>query len=142
MKIVFPLVVVCGLSAAFASTAFAQPPVEVPQEVTERVNLIAQEFGLTKIGSTILRQLDDGDHETIDITVSSDRLTLVALEGDQGVIELDVRATANGNELASESGTGMPVLQIPAGNGSTVQVTVEMSCEEMYCSYFVQSFVR
>lgn len=137
MKILVPLVVACSLP-----TAFAQPPAEVPQEVTDLVNEIALEYGLTKFGPTILRQLDDGDYQTVEIAVSSDRLTYVALEGDQGVIELDVRATVNGKEVASARGTGLPVLQIPAGNGSTVQLTVEMSCEEISCGYFVQPFVR
>jgi len=137
MKIIVPLVLACTLS-----TAFAQPPADMPQEVSDRVNEMAQEYGLTKFGPTILRQLDDGDHQTIDIAVSSDKLTYVALEGDQGVIELDVRATVNGKEIASASGTGAPVVQISAGTGSIVQLTVEMSCEEISCGYFVQPFVR
>lgn len=136
MKILAPLAAACLLS-----TAYAQPP-DVPQEVTDLVDELAQEFGLTKLGPTLLRELDDGDHQTVDITVASDKLTYVALEGDDGVLGLYVKAIVNGKEIASSDGDPAPVFQIPAGSGDNVQLTVEMSCEEISCGYFIQAFVR
>ena len=137
MKILAPLVAACMLLPAYA-----QPPEEIPQEVKDLVNEIAQEYGLTTFGPTLLRELDDGDHQTVDVTVAPDKLTYVALEGADGVIALDVQATVNGKELAVESGSPVPVLQIPAGNGGDVQLKVEMTCEEISCGYFIQAFVR
>jgi len=137
MKILTPLVAACLLLPAYA-----QPPGEIPQEVTDLVNEIAQDYGLTKLGPTLLRELDDGDHQTVDITVASDKLTYVALEGNDGVLGLYVKAIVNGKEIASSDGDTAPVFQIPAGSGDNVQLTVEMSCEEIFCGYFIQAFVR
>lgn len=137
MKILIPLFAAC-----IVSTAHAQPPVAAPPEVTDRVNDIAQIYRLTTSGSTIMRELDDGDQHSVDVTVAPDKLTFIALGGDDAVIELDVQATVNGKEIAAASGDAEPMLEISAGSGANVRLTVEMSCQDVSCGYFVQTFVR
>lgn len=127
------------LALAVAQAAYAQPP-EVPQEVRDIIEQTANEQGLITLGQPYFDEIDDGDEDTVEVTVAPNRITYVMIRGNDDTIAIDVRATAGGKEIVGW--TDAEVLQIPAGNGNKVTLDVEMTCEFISCEYFVQAFVR
>ncbi len=138
MKLVGPVLLAC-----LGQAAFAQPP-EVPAEVREMIAGLAQEQGMTTFGDVYLSRLDDGASATVTVKVSPGKRTYVTVAGDGAALDMKVRGTAGGKAFVPEMGysSGMAVVQIPEGNGDTVALNLQMSCEDIDCGYFVQAFVR
>lgn len=140
MKIIATLLA----AVCLAATASAQPPEdEIPPEVSSVIAEIAEEQGLTPFGDVYLGELDDGAGQTIDIAVAANKITYIQLMGNDDTLSIRVRALAGAKEVAmGAANRADPVIQIPAGSGSTVKLEIEMSCEFISCAYFVQPFVR
>lgn len=131
------------VAMCLAPVAFAQPP-EVPAEVRGMISDLAREQGMVTFGDVYLSRLDDGAAATIQVKVAPGKRTYVAVVGDGPTLDIKARAKVGAKEFLPELGyrSGQTVIQIPENNGDAVSLSLDMSCEDIDCGYFVQAFVR
>ena len=97
------------------------------------------------IGGVLLGELEGADATTISVTVDPSTWTFIAVICGPSCVQINGTAyNASGKEIAKAPKHGFDaVIQIPPGNGASVDVKVDMLvCEWETCPYAIQTFTR
>lgn len=121
----------------------AQPP-NAAAEFNALIDAIEDETGLKRYGGAMVSDIGDGESLTLKVKVDNTQLTYLQLacDGYCFAIKPEV-STRAGAVIAPElPDATMPVIQVPAGSGDEIDLSIFMSCEYSYCSVGVQALVR
>lgn len=137
------LVLACVL--ACVGRAVAQPPQEIDPDLLGYIEEIEYDTGTTRFGLPFMGELEDGASEVVTVKVDPSTYTFITLICGPSCEEISGAALdADGVEIAKAPRSDYDaVIQLPPGNGDTVQVRVNMdSCDWDGCPYAIQTFTR
>ena len=139
--------VLLAVAAAIAGAgwAFAQQTQDIDPDLLAYFEEIEANTGTKRFAPTHLGNMEGGDSESVGVPVDPDTYTFISVICGPSCLEITAAAYDEaGNEIARAQKPGYDVVvQIPAGNGSRVNVKVDMiSCDWESCPYAIQTFTR
>lgn len=117
---------------------------EPPAEFVALIDTIEDDTGLKRFGAPKISDLDDGATDTLKVKVDNAQVTFLQLACDGYCLEIKPTVTTRaGAVIAPElPDPTLPVIQVPAGSGDEVDLSVAMTCDYAYCTFGVQALTR
>lgn len=137
------IVLACALAGA--GLVHAQQPQDIDPDLLAYIEGIEEDTGTKRFGRVMLGELEGADATTLSVAVDPSTLTFIAVICGPSCNQIDGTAySPSGKEIAKAPMSGSDaVIQIPPGNGASVDVKVEMlACGWETCPYAIQTFTR
>ena len=137
------ILMACALAGA--GWAHAQQTQDIDPDLLDYIEGVEEDTGAKRFGRVLLGELEGADATTISVTVDPSTWTFIAVICGPSCVQINGTAyNASGKEIAKAPKHGFDaVIQIPPGNGASVDVKVDMLvCEWETCPYAIQTFTR
>jgi hypothetical protein len=125
--------------------AHAQQTQDIDPDLLAYMEEIEEDTGATRFGRLLLGELEGSDAATVSVSVDPSTWTFIAVICGPSCEQINGTAyAASGTEIAKAPSAGYDaVIQVPPGNGVSVNVKVDMlTCGWETCPYAIQTFTR
>lgn len=137
------ILLACALAGA--DLAHARQTQDIDPDLLAYIDGIEEDTGARRFGRVMLGELEGADATTLSVTVDPSAWTFIAVICGPSCDQIDGTAySPTGKQIAKAPMSGSDaVIQIPPGNGASVDVKVDMlACGWDTCPYAIQAFTR
>lgn len=135
--------ILLACTLAGAGWVHAQQPQDIDPDLLAYIEEIEADVGLKRFGPVRLGELEGYETATVTVAVNPSSYTTIAVICGPSCEEINGAAYGPfEKEIAKASSPGYEaVIQVPPGNGETVEVKVDMiTCEWDTCPFAIQAF--